>query len=164
MPYVGQLDFEPQDPLHPERPRKLEHPFGFLRPDGYLVVAPRGATADGASIPRFFWRLFGHPFRHGNRFWSVPHDAGYKGEAMIINMAHPEVRDIDPAIILAHWSMVPSAAFVHSADLTRRWWDETMLQAMTASGTNAIKRRCVYRAVRLFGRRNYRRNLPTKTA
>lgn len=42
---------------------KLEHPFVyFSNQHNVLVKVPAGFIFDGASIPRFFWRIIGHPF------------------------------------------------------------------------------------------------------
>ena len=50
--------------------------------EGRAVVVRKGLVTDGASIPRFFWRLIGHPFS----LWLLPHalahDALYAGELM----------------------------------------------------------------------------------
>lgn len=45
----------------------------------YLVFEP-GYTTDGASIPRFFWRLVGHPMQMPLLICALPHDGLYSGE------------------------------------------------------------------------------------
>jgi hypothetical protein len=38
----------------------LSRPF-IVEIDGRIYEAPEGMPTDGASIPRFFWRIVGHP-------------------------------------------------------------------------------------------------------
>jgi hypothetical protein len=40
--------------------------------DGLYI--PAGFTTDGASIPRFFWRIVGHPFQSSCILAAVVHD------------------------------------------------------------------------------------------
>lgn len=40
-------------------------------------IVPRGFICDGASVPRFFWRLFGHPYDRKHIRGGVRHDWGY---------------------------------------------------------------------------------------
>ena len=55
----------------------------FLR-DGRIRLlqsfgeVPRGFETDGASVPRFFWRIFGHPFSARHVRGGVRHDWRYK--------------------------------------------------------------------------------------
>ena len=46
----------------------------LIRPFGEV---PRNFVCDGASIPRFFWRIFGHPFDRRHIRGGVKHDWGY---------------------------------------------------------------------------------------
>jgi hypothetical protein len=48
--------------------------FAFLDQDGVRWEAPRGATINGASIARFFWRVIGGPYEGKYRLASVVHD------------------------------------------------------------------------------------------
>jgi len=47
-----------------------------------LWTAPRGMITDGASIPRLFWRVIGHPFETDLIYWAILHDAAYKGRLL----------------------------------------------------------------------------------
>jgi len=40
---------------------RLLEDFSFLTKDGVLITAKKGFCFDGASVPRFFWRIIGHP-------------------------------------------------------------------------------------------------------
>ena len=45
--------------------------------DGALIVVPEGFMTDGASIPRFLWRLCGHPMLTKRFPIAVTHDFIY---------------------------------------------------------------------------------------
>ena len=42
------------------------------------IVVPKGFESDGCSMPRFFWRIFGHPFDMQYLREAVLHDYLYK--------------------------------------------------------------------------------------
>ena len=46
---------------------------------GYMIVVPAGFVTDGASIPRFLWRLCGHPMSTRRFPAAVIHDWLYSG-------------------------------------------------------------------------------------
>lgn len=46
-----------------DAPCVLQHDLHYVDARGHRHTAPRGTPTDGASIPRLFWRLAGHPFR-----------------------------------------------------------------------------------------------------
>lgn len=54
----------------------LLQPYNYLCRSGELITIPAGATTDGASVPRFFWREF-PPF---GTYWkaAVLHDYAYR--------------------------------------------------------------------------------------
>lgn len=60
----------------------LDEPLSYVADDGTEIVAYSGATTDGASIPRFAWRLFGPPLAGRHAPAAVLHDALYASEAM----------------------------------------------------------------------------------
>ena len=43
-----------------------------------IIVVPKGFESDGCSMPRFFWRLFGHPFDMQYLREAILHDWLYK--------------------------------------------------------------------------------------
>lgn len=45
---------------------------------GQLYTIPVGFKSDGASLPRFFWRLIGHPFDMAYLREAIIHDYLYK--------------------------------------------------------------------------------------
>jgi Protein of unknown function (DUF1353) len=52
----------------------LMEPFSYTDRRTKRWTAPINSTLDGASIPRFFWRLVGSPFRGKYRYASIIHD------------------------------------------------------------------------------------------
>lgn len=50
--------------------------------EGKAVLVRRGFVTDGASIPRAFWRLIGHPMMKWLLPHALPHDALYAAELM----------------------------------------------------------------------------------
>lgn len=52
--------------------------FGFRMRSGFYVCARPGDIVDGASIPRFWWRVIGSPMTGQYRRASVIHDVGCK--------------------------------------------------------------------------------------
>lgn len=46
---------------------------------GIWYVIPMGYRTDGASIPRFLWRVCGHPFTGRRVIPALTHDAIYEG-------------------------------------------------------------------------------------
>ncbi len=46
---------------------------------GYRFVVPAGTSTDGASIPRFLWRVCGHPLESPRLYAAMLHDWIYGG-------------------------------------------------------------------------------------
>ena len=46
---------------------------------GSRVTVPMGFVTDGASIPRFLWRICGHPFEAPRIYAAIRHDWRYSG-------------------------------------------------------------------------------------
>lgn len=46
---------------------------------GRRVTVPMGFVTDGASIPRFLWRVCGHPFEAPRIYAAIRHDWHYSG-------------------------------------------------------------------------------------
>lgn len=59
---------------HDPRLMKLLETVRFKDSDGLIWTAPEGAIIDGASIPKFCWRIIGSPFVGLYRRASVIHD------------------------------------------------------------------------------------------
>jgi len=105
------------DPLHR---RDVRADLLIIRTDwrvrwGRLVyTVPAGMVFDGASIPRFFWRLVGPPMREAYRPAAVLHDAAYKSELQAEThtgcpVAPPTRKEADEILRLASiWRGVPS--------------------------------------------------------
>ena len=50
--------------------------------EGRAVLVRKDLETDGASIPRVFWRLIGHPMMQWLLPHALPHDALYAGELL----------------------------------------------------------------------------------
>jgi len=131
----------------------FQEDFGFLRKDGKLVISVAGTETDGASIPRFFWRLLGHPLTGVNRYFSASHDSLYNATAVIVDTYKYLGK---PEFLFEKWRQLHPSGFVHRADLNRKWADQHMLEVMEFMRVPWWKRRMCYRAVRMFGGKAYK--------
>ena len=150
--FVGKLDFGPLDKDGTKADRVLEQNFGFVRDDGVMVLLLAGCKVNGASIPKCMWRWLGHPVEGKNAWWSTPHDGGYHGDAVLIDLIAAQ---IEPDLILDIWDTLPVYCFLNRR-MSRKWWDKTMLQCMTVMRERRFKRGMVYAGVRIGGWRAYR--------
>jgi hypothetical protein len=155
--FVGKLDFAPIDPDNPKEDRVLESNFGFVRDDNLMILLVSGGKVDGASIPEFLWPLLGHPLEDENAVWSSPHDGGYRGYAMIIDLNSTELSAEE---VLERWYELPVGSFVGHSDVDRKWWDKSMVQAMKVLKESGWKRTAAYWGVRVGGGKSYRKNDP----
>jgi hypothetical protein len=71
--FVGDVETRWLHERGDDRRMQLLKPFAFQDRHGVLWEAPNGWIVDGASIPRFFWRLC-DPFVGDYRLASVVHD------------------------------------------------------------------------------------------
>ncbi len=55
---------------------------------GKIWIAPAGSIIDGASIPRFFWRVIGSPFIGYYRRASVIHDVYCETQSRSAQVTH----------------------------------------------------------------------------
>lgn len=58
----------------PDRDMRLLEDFCYIDPDHREWVAPKGATVNGASIPRALWAVVGSPYTDDYRRASIVHD------------------------------------------------------------------------------------------
>jgi len=98
------------------------------------LVCPAGMWTDGASIPRFFWRVIGHPMMLPYVKAAVIHDAGYMDKL--------------------EWSYKEDGEWVAEAH-TRKEIDELFLALMKALGISWWRRTMMYQAVRWFGGKHW---------
>ncbi|MDP6546128.1 MAG: DUF1353 domain-containing protein [Phycisphaerae bacterium] len=109
---------------------KLAYDFVVCIGAGTTLIAPAGTTTDGASIPRFFWRLIGPPMTGRYRQAAVIHDAGYTGDLQW---------RIDGAL----------------REYDRKAMDALFERLMKALGVSWWRRRMMYLAVRWFGAKHW---------
>ena len=95
-----------------------------------MFLTPAGMLTDGASIPRFFWRLIGSPFTGPYRRAAIFHDAAYKGLLEAYNSQCNRI----------------------SERLDREAADGLLLVLMEADGAGRCLREVIYKAVRFFGK------------
>ena len=115
---------------------KLDHVLGtdvyivledfFYRDEDYDIVVLAGTLTDGASIPRFFFRLIGHPYEEYIEA-AVVHDDGYVKGGLY-------------------------DSFGNFHELTKKEVDDIFLRVMERIGVKKWRRKMMYRAVRWFGR------------
>jgi len=60
----------------------LEKDMAFTLSDKSRVIVGRGYESDGATIPRLFWRVAGHPLQMPLLPCAVLHDALYESELL----------------------------------------------------------------------------------
>ncbi len=97
--------------------------------DAHVYVAPAGMRTDGASIPRFAWRLIGPPLAGRYRRAAIIHDAAYQG--VLERLDH-------------EGNALPR-------DYSRKWADRLFRDLMRALRVFPINRWLIYRGVRLGG-------------
>lgn len=120
-------------PLHLERTGPglavLRQPFAFISPTLGRIVVEAGFDTDYASVPRLFWSLY-------------PPDGSYTPAAVIHDA-------------LYFYQCAPAG---NPRWITRAEADRVFLEAMTALGVPALRRRLLYTAVRAGGWLAWRRN------
>ena len=103
---------------------------------GYRFTVPAGSTTDGASIPRFMWRVCGSPWDVPREYAALLHDWLY------------DAKDGDPDKDGA-WP----------CDVSRKDADEIYYSLLRHFGIPAWKAKLEYWAIRLFGRSHYKGEL-----
>ena len=76
----------PEEPdvrlLRGGRKVQLLKDFSYRADDGTIYIAPAGRIADGASIPKLFWRVIGPPLTGKYRYASIIHDIQCQDKAL----------------------------------------------------------------------------------
>jgi len=98
--------------------------------DQIIFLAPQGMITDGASIPRYFWRVIGSPFTGKYRRAAVFHDAAYKGLLEAYDSQNNKIPE----------------------RLNRKAADGLFLVLMQSDKANWLLRQTIHLAVRIFGR------------
>lgn len=104
---------------------------------GYRFVVPAGTSTDGASIPRFLWRLCGHPLMAPRVYAALLHDWLYGGGI--------------------HVDAPLPASSAWPGDLSRKEADECYYALLRHFGAPAWAATIEYYALRLFGGSHYRK-------
>ncbi len=112
----------------------LKETYRVLVGSMYKLVCPKYMSTDGASIPRFFWRIVGHPMTASYVRAAVIHDAGYANTL--------------------EWSYQYGSNWVHEIH-GRKETDQLFLMLMKDLKVSWWRRNLMYLAVRWFGRGNW---------
>lgn len=123
---------------------------------GYRFTVPAGATTDGASIPRFLWRVCGHPLMVPRVYAALLHDWIYGGCRMSEFCLVPRVHD-------ARYTGVPYVAVaaldgveLDPSELTRAVADNCYYHLLRHFGIGSFVAHVEWWALRLFGRSHWR--------
>ena len=165
--FIGTLKYREQDPYNPPPWPHTKHDFGQVTSDGRLIIAWMGTQHDGASFPWWIVPVLGRPLDAKNRFWSLPHDAGYNRTAAVIiieraaavvgeRIGRPLTVDVDT--IFEYARGLPDYCIDHGRQNNRQWWDQVqMMEAMELMGVARWRQALVYAGVRAGGGRAWRR-------
>lgn len=123
-------------PVFGERNARLMVDWRIGEVCGRRFIVPAGTRTDGASIPRFLWRVCGHPLQAPRVYAAVLHDWLYT------RAAPPDARRID--------------GLSYPADLTRAQSDECYYRMLRHFGVAAWRAGMEYCALRLFGAKHYK--------
>jgi len=96
----------------------------------YKLECPEGMETDGASIPRFFWRLMGPKMDPPYHKAAIIHDAGY--------------------LNVLRWSYSEDQVWIEEWH-TRKETDELFRELLKNLGMSRWRRNLMYLAVRWFG-------------
>ena len=108
---------------------------------GFRFTVPAGTTTDGASIPRFLWRLCGHPLMAPRVYAALLHDWLYSD----FKLTAPAIHDAR-----YYNSALPS-------DLTRKEADECYYALLRHFGVHACAATIEYYTLRIVGGLHYRK-------
>lgn len=125
-----------EPPIIPEGDHwRLNSEYTVRIGQSHKLVCPDGMWTDGASIPRFFWRLIGHPMQLPGFRAAIIHDGGYMGELI---WYHKQGDDWIPE------------------EYTKQDIDELFRELLKALGVSRWRYKAMYRAVRLFGKGHWK--------
>jgi len=156
--FIGNINWAKQQHDTPDLWR-LEEPYAQVTRDGHLIMCPLWHGVNGASYPRPLWLipLLGHPFEGHNAEWSTPHDMGFDGSAIVIDLTSHEARILAPETWAAMWDRIPAHMRIAPRSLGRGWWDNALLEGMQICGESRTKQWIVYNGVRIGAGRAWRR-------
>lgn len=119
--------------------------------NGYRFTVPAGTSTDGASIPRFLWRVCGHPLESPRLYAALLHDWIYGGCLLPAFGVAPRVHD-------ALYTGVPWIAVekldgteVDPCAIERAEADECYYRLLRHFGISSFCAHVEWGAIRIFG-------------
>jgi len=94
------------------------------------IVAPKDFISNGASIPRFLWPIFGHPFHNENIEPAVIHDFTYRYYYNILTRLQCDKMFYD-GLILRKNSCSAAAMYVGVRRFAGPAWDAAVKDGFT---------------------------------
>ncbi len=86
-----------------------------------IVLASHSATTDGASIPRFLWRICGHPLQAPRVYAALVHDFLYRRGWALYHITRKEADEIYYAL-LRHFGISVWSASIEYTTLRLFGW------------------------------------------
>ena len=126
-----------------------------VRVRGYEFVVPAGTRTDGASIPRFLWRVCGHPLQAPRLYAALLHDWIYGGCLLPAPGLAPRVHDV----LYAGVPYVAVAALdgveLDPCEITRAQADDCYYHLLRHFGIGSFEAHVEWAALRVFGRSHW---------
>ena len=118
---------------------------------GYRFTVPSGTRTDGASIPRFLWRVCGHPLEAPRLYAALLHDWIYGGCTLPALSVAARVHDVRytgiPFVVVATLDGVE----VDPSEITRADADDCYYHLLRHFGIGTLPAHVEWVALRVFG-------------
>lgn len=118
---------------------------------GFRFTVPAGVSTDGASIPRFLWRVCGHPYESPRLYAALLHDWIYGGCVLPAGVAAARVHD-------ARYTGIPWVAVetldgeeVDPSTITRAVADDCYYHLLRHFKISSFCAHVEWAAIRVFG-------------
>lgn len=121
MPFnVASSDLQVRFPDPRKNELVLDEVLTFEDNTGRVWTAQPGQCSDGASIPRLFWSLLGHPLHGPFRRGAILHDAYYRNQPY--GRTRAEIDRLLYDCLIADGAGQVRARLVYTAVYTCGWW------------------------------------------
>ena len=123
--------------------------------NGFRFLVPAGTSTDGASIPRFLWRVCGHPLESPRLYAALLHDWIYGGcmvpVASIAACVHDALYTGVPFVTVETLDGVE----VDPSTITREVADDIYYHLLRHFGIGSFVSHVEWAALRVFGRSHW---------